>query len=113
GLLEVGARVGAAELSDVGPKLQFHETDVALVVLMTGGGAVSGGRWAAKAARQLDVPGVQDSAGRDKETGGYLLGGALGLWAGLATSQLVDLTPGELAMTGFASAVVGTGAAGI
>lgn len=111
-MLEVGTLAGAGTLAWLGPELEFRGTDIALIAMMTAGGAVTGARFPEKVAQAGDVPGVDEDAPESSLWGGALMGASLGFYTGLATSQLVDLSPGEVTMAGVGAAVLGTGAAG-
>ncbi|MBI5510775.1 MAG: HEAT repeat domain-containing protein [Deltaproteobacteria bacterium] len=113
GLLEGGTLLGAGVLTWIGPRLDFSATDVGLITLMTLGGALTGARVPAQVAENVNVAGVDETAGRQKKWGGSLVGGTLGLYAGLGASQLVELSGGELLMTAAGATVLGTGGAGI
>ena len=107
GLLEAGTLAGAGMLAWLGPKLDFEDNDIGLILLMTGGGALVGGRLPERLADQ------EQNATDDELWGGALVGGTLGLFGGLAMSQFADVSGGELLMTGSAAAVFGTGFAGL
>lgn len=111
GLLELGTLAAGGTLAWLGPKLRLRATDRSLIAMTTIGGAISGARWVARTAELAEVPGVSDEASGSELWGGGLLGGAIGLYAGLATSQFVDLTPGELALTTVAAGTTGLAAA--
>ncbi len=113
GLTEVGTLAGAATLALLGPRFEFRETDTALVLLMTAGGALSGSGTPERATEGAGADNIDTDTATRLRAGRPLLRGSLGFAAGLTASQLVDLSWGELAMTGFAGATVGFGAGGV
>ncbi len=112
-LIEAGSLVGAGVLAAVGDHLEFHETDLLLVGLLTATGGIAGSRWAENVVEETARVTVPGDVGRRRLWGGRVLGTSLGLTSGLIVSQAVDLSPGELAMAGAGAGVLGAGAAGV
>ena len=114
----LGSVIAPTTLALVAPHLKFAKADKALIALTTIAGGVIGYRF-------QDTPYVDDQINSTEynsihkqqsdrlRLGNTNLGASLGFVGGLVGSQFLDLSYGELALSGITAGVVGSGVAGL